>query len=300
MKKNAKTLIALLLAVMVGGFAFGGAQKEGSKAKKVRIGSKDFTESFLLAEIYALALEDAGIPVDRNLGLASSVVHTTLVSNAIDLYPEYTGTGLLAILKLSKISDPAEVYRVVKEAYKKQFDIVWLNYAEANDSQGIVISRKAADAYGIRTITDLQRNAEQLRIAARGSFYEREDALPGLALGYGPFNWKSTGEIADSLKWQLLLSDEIDVSSVSTTEGYLAEPQFLLLEDDKHVWPPYNIAPVIRQDALDRYPEIADILNKVNAKIDTSTITNLNAEVDLKKREYAEVAKEFYDSIKGK
>jgi osmoprotectant transport system substrate-binding protein len=300
MKKFVKAFIAATLAVTLGGLVFGVGQKDGGNAGRVRIGSKDFTESLLLAEIYALALEDGGIPVDRNFGLASAVVHTTLVNNSIDLYPEYTGTGLLAVLKLSKIADPAEVYRIVKEQYKKQFDIVWLNYAEANDSQGVVISRKAADAYGIRTITDLQRNAANLRIAARGSFYEREDALPALIKAYGPFNWKSTGEIADSLKWQLLLSGEIDVSSASTTEGHLAEPQFLLLEDDKQVWPPYNIAPVVRQNVLDKYPGIADILNRVNTKIDTPAITKLNAEIDLNKREYAEVAKDFYNSIKGR
>jgi osmoprotectant transport system substrate-binding protein len=299
MKRTGNIFIVVMMLLALGGFASAGARKDGAQTQKVRIGSKDFTESLLLAEIYALALENAGIPVERVFDLASSVVHTTIVSNSIDLYPEYTGTGLLAVLKLSKISDPDEVYRVVKEEYKKQFDIVWLNYAKANDSQGIVISKQAADTYGIRTISDLQQNAPNLRFASRGSFYEREDALPGLAKVYGPFAWKSTSEIADSLKWQLILSGEADASSVSTTEGQLADPAFVLVIDDKAVWPPYNIAPVIRQNVLDAYPRIAEILNAVNAKIDTPTITALNAEVDVKKREYEEVAKEFWLSIKG-
>ncbi|MDR2742845.1 MAG: hypothetical protein LBB98_11940 [Treponema sp.] len=293
-----KVLWAFLVLVLWGtAFVFGGGKKEIGGGP-VRIGSKDFTESFILAEIYALALEDGGVPVERNFGLASSAVHAALVSNSIDLYPEYTGTGLLAILKQEKRADPDEVYRIVKEEYKKQFDVVWLNYATANDSQGLVASRKAADIYGIRTISDLQRNSANLRVAGRGSFYEREDALPSLIKGYGPFNFKSTREIADSLKWQLLSSDEIDVAPASTTEGYLSDPQYVLLIDDKSIWPPYNIAPVVRQNILDKYPKIADILNGVNALIDTKTATILNAEVDLKKREYAEVAKEYFDSIK--
>jgi osmoprotectant transport system substrate-binding protein len=294
-----KTVSFLLTLVFFGNaFVFGNGGKQAAD-EPVRIGSKDFTESFILAEIYALALEDAGIPVERNFGLASTAVHAALTNNSIDLYPEYTGTGLLAILKLSKLSDPGEVYRIVKEEYKKQFDVIWLNYAEANDSQGLVVSKKVSDAYGIKTVSDLQRNAANIRIAGRGSFYEREDALPALIQAYGPFNFKSTREIADSLKWQLLSSDEIDAAPASTTEGYLSDPRYVLLVDDKSIWPPYNIAPVVRQNVLTRYPNIADILNKVNAKIDTKTATTLNAEVDIKKREYEETAKEYYDSIKG-
>jgi osmoprotectant transport system substrate-binding protein len=303
MMKRRTQVVAIIFAaaLLLPGLTYANGQKAGAKADPVRIGSKDFTESLILAEIYALALEDAGIPVTRSLNLSSSVVHTTLVSNKIDLYPEYTGTGLLAVLKLDLITDPQKVYDTVKAEYKKQFDVVWLDYADANDGQGIVVTKAASDQYGIRTITDLQRNAGNIRFASQGEFDEREDALPGLAKVYGPFNWKSTKVYDNSLKYQVLNSGEADAAPAYTTEGPLADPRYVLLEDDRHVWPPYNIAPVVRQNVLNTYPAIADILNKVNAKISTAGITALNAQVDLEQKEYEDVAKDFFEKIvKGK
>jgi osmoprotectant transport system substrate-binding protein len=296
--KFSKRSLQIIAAVAIAAAALFTACEK--KEAPVRIGSKNFTESLILAEIYALALEDAGIPVERKFDLASSVVHTALIGDSIDLYPEYTGTGLLAVLKLSIITDPDEVYRVVKEEYKKRFDVVWLDYAQANDGQGIMVTKEAADKYGIRTISDLQRNTGEIRFASQGEFDEREDALPGLAKVYGPFNWKSSSVYDGALKVQVLRSGEADAAPAYTTEGFLADPFFVLLEDDKHAWPPYNIAPVVRQNVLDAHPQIATVLNGVNAHIDTPTITALNAEVDIDKREYEDVAKDFYSSIKAK
>jgi osmoprotectant transport system substrate-binding protein len=303
MVKVAAVLFAAALFVLAPKGVSAGGNNDGGAVKKapVRIGSKDFTESLILAEIYALALENAGIPVERKFNLAGSVVHTSLVNKAIDLYPEYTGTGLLSVLKLGLITDPKKVYDTVKSEYKKRFDIVWLNYAEANDGQGIAITKAASDQYGILTISDLQKNAGNIRFASQGEFDEREDALPGLAKVYGPFNWKSTQVYANSLKYQVLLSNEADAAPAYTTEGQLADSKFVLLQDDKQVWPPYNIAPVIRQETLTAYPAIADVLNKVNAKITTAGITALNAYVDIDKKEFEDVAKQFFDTaIKGK
>jgi osmoprotectant transport system substrate-binding protein len=295
MKKVQKigfVLVVLLAAAVL----FGACARKPNAA--IRVGSKNFTENLVLAEIYALALEDAGIKIERRFDLASSVVHTALVNNEIDLYPEYTGTGLLAVLKLPLLTDPQEVYDTVKAEYAKQFDVVWLDYAEANDGQGIVVTRKASDTYGIRTISDLQRNAQHIRFASQGEFDEREDGIPGLTKVYGPFQWASSTVYSDALKYQVLGAGEADAAPAYTTEGTLVDPAYVLLEDDRYVWPPYNIAPVVRRAALDSYPQIAGALNAVNARIDTPTITRLNALVDLDKQEYADVAKDFYNSIK--
>jgi osmoprotectant transport system substrate-binding protein len=202
------------------------------------------------------------------------------------------------VLKLDLITDPAQVYAVVKAEYKKRFDIVWLDYAAANDGQGIAVSKTVSDTYGIRTLSDLQRNAANIRFASQGEFDYREDGIPAMTKVYGPFAWKSSAVYSDALKYQVLASGEADAITAYTTEGPLTDPRFVLLDDDKHVWPPYNIAPVVRQNVLDKYPAIAGILNKVNAKIDTPTITKLNAAVDIDKREYADVAKEFFAQVK--
>ncbi|MDR1496499.1 MAG: glycine/betaine ABC transporter substrate-binding protein [Clostridiales Family XIII bacterium] len=267
----------------------------------VRIGTKDFTENLILGELYALALEDkGGIPVERKFSLASSAVHTALVDDEIDLYPEYTGTGLLSILQLPLETDPQKVYDTVKDEYANQFGLIWLDYAPANDGQGLVVTKETSDKYGVKNISDLQENAKDIRFLSQGEFDEREDGIPALEKVYGSFDWESSTVIDNALKYSAMKNGEGDAAPAYTTEGNLVESGFVLLEDDKHVWPPYNIAPVVRAEALDAYPAIADILNKVDALIDTPTITQLNAEVDINGKEYAEVAKTFYDSIKDK
>ena len=298
MKHSTSRVIALVLALVLLTGALAGCGKKSS-GDAVVIGSKDFSESQILAEVYALALEDAGIPVERKFSIANSAVHTAITTDEIDLYPEYTGTGLLAVLKLPVETDPQKVYDIVKEQYQEQFDIVWLDYAQANDGQGLVITTAASEEYGIKTISDLQQHATELRFASQGEFDEREDGLPALIATYGPFDWQSSAVYEYNLRYQILSSGEADVAPAATTEGQLIEDEFTLLEDDKQVWPPYNIAPIVRADVLEAHPEIADVLNKISAHIDTATITELNHKVDVEKLEYDEVAQAFYDSIKA-
>lgn len=267
-------------------------------ADAIRVGSKDFTENEVVGELYALALEDAGYEVERIFDIAGSVIHTSIVNDEIDLYPEYTGTGLISILQLDPITDPQEVYDTVKEAYEEQFSLTWLDYAQANDGQGLFISKAASDEYGILTISDLQANADKLRFASQGEFDEREDGLPGLEKIYGPFEFKSSKIYDNGLKYSIVENDEADVAPAYTTEGRLAEKdKFVLLEDDKQAWPPYNLAPVVRDDVLEENPDIAEILGKVNAALDTETITALNAQVDVDKEEVEDVAADFYAGL---
>ncbi|MBQ7433807.1 MAG: glycine/betaine ABC transporter substrate-binding protein [Lachnospiraceae bacterium] len=300
MKKIWKKIAVVTLAFALGTGALAGCGKKDSQSSKatVVVGSKNFTESQILAEIYSLALEDAGYKVDRKFSIANSAVHTAIVNDEIDLYPEYTGTGLLSVLQLPLETDPQKVYDIVKEEYKKQFHIDWLDYAEANDGQGLVITTAVSEQYGIKTISDLQKYATELRFASQGEFDEREDGLPALIATYGPFDWKSSKVYEYNLRYQILSSGEADVAPAATTEGQLIEDEFTLLEDDQHVWPPYNIAPIIREEVLEANPDIAEVLNQISAKIDTETITELNAKVDVEKQEYDEVAAEFYKTIK--
>ena len=292
-KKRAASGMVLVLA---GSFAVTAIADE---KKMIRVGSKDFTENEIVAELYALALENAGYNVERIMDISSSVIHTSIVNDEIDLYPEYTGTGLISILKMEPLTDEQEVFDTVKNAYASQYDLVWLDYAPANDGQGLFISKKASDEYGITTISELQEHAEKLRFASQGEFDEREDGLPGLEKVYGPFDWASSRVYDNGLKYQVVESDEADVSPAYTTEGRLSETdKFVLLEDDRHVWPPYNLAPVVRSEVLEANPEIEEILKTVNEALDTSTITALNAKVDVDKEEYEDVAEEYWESIR--
>jgi osmoprotectant transport system substrate-binding protein len=291
------TIAILILALTLA--ACGNNKGNSSNNTTIRIGTKDFTENLIVGELYAVALEDAGYDVKRVPNIAGSVIHTSIVNNEIDLYPEYTGTGLLSILKMNMMTDPNEVYNTVKDEYEKQFQITWLNYSQANDGAGLVIRTDVSKKLGITTISDLQKHATEIRFASQGEVDLREDGIPALEKVYGELKWKSSKVYDNSLKYQVLGNNDADVAPAYTTEGQLVNiDKFTLLEDDKHVWPPYNLAPVVRDNVLKANPAIAEIINKVSAALDTKTITALNAKVDVDKEEYEDVAKEFYKSIK--
>ncbi|MBP2633203.1 MAG: glycine/betaine transporter substrate-binding protein [Firmicutes bacterium] len=301
MKKRMKFLLIVVVVVVLALFmtACGSNSVSTSKNTTIRVGTKDFTENLVVGELYALALEGAGYKVERVSNIAGSVIHTSLVSNKIDLYPEYTGTGLLAVLKMKLLISPDDVYQTVKDEYEKQFKITWLQYSKANDSAGLFIRTEVSKKFGIITISDLQKHASELRFASQGEFDQREDGIPALKKVYGDFNWKSSKVYDNGLKYEVLKNNEADVSPAYTTEGQLVNTnEFTLLEDDKHVWPPYNLAPVIRDNVLAAHPDIADVINKVSATLNTKTLTALNAKVDVDKKEYEKVAKEYYELIK--
>ena len=295
-------LVVILVAIVGGIWAWRNNQSSEAQQSSttIRVGSKDFTENLVIAEIYALALEDNGYTVERVSNISSSLIHNSIVNDEIDLYTEYTGTSLLSVLGEDMETDPEKVYKIVKKEYEEQFNLTWLDYASANDSQGLVIRTEVANSLNIKTISDLQAHASELRFASQGEFDEREDGLPGLEKTYGTFNWQSSKVYDNSLKYSVLENDEADVTPAYTTEGQLVNTdEFTLLEDDKQFWPPYNLAPVVRDNILDDNPDIKTILNNISAKLDTETVTELNAKVDVDGQEYTDVAKEYYDSIKG-
>lgn len=300
-KKMFKPFLVTIIVVTVGVISWFSLSYSASKNDDhvIRVGSKNFTESLIISEIYSLALEEEGYQVDRVFNVSSAIIHNSICDNEIDLYPEYTGTGLISILGQDVETDPEKVYDIVKSEYKNQFQLTWLDYAEANDSSGLAMRKETAEKYNIKTISDLQKNADKVRMASQGEYEQREDGLPALEKVYGKFNWKSSKVYDNSLKYQVLENDEADVTPAYTTEGRLAETdKFLVLEDDKQVWPPYNLAPVVRDNLLVENPEIKKILNEVSAKLDTATVTQLNAKVDVDGEEYTDVAKDFYDSLK--
>ncbi len=276
-----------------------GSKTAVTSSAPIRVGSKNFTENLILGNLYADALEDNGLKVERKLNLADVVVHTSLVNKQIDLYPEYTGTGLLSILKLPLQTDPQAVYDTVKADYQKKWNIVWLDYAPANDSQGMAITKTAADQYHIATISDLQKHATELRFATQGEFDQRADGLPALTKAYGPFKWKSSKTYDTSLLATVMLSGQADVAPLYTTAGDLANPQLVALRDDRQVWPPYNVAPVVRGEVLAANPRIATILNAVDKTLTTDKLTALNAKVDVDKQEADKVARDYYATIKA-
>jgi osmoprotectant transport system substrate-binding protein len=271
----------------------------GAQDAPVQIGSKDFTEQLILGEMYALLLENAGIPTELRLNLGGTqVAHEALLAGEIDLYPEYTGTGLTVVLGLPIDSVEAatpgagatpvagegasidqRVYDVVSEEYLAQFDLVWLDESAFNNTQALAMKRAEAEARGISTISELAEQAGELTIVAPSDFVERPDGLQGLDSFYD-MEFGNVLSVAPGIRYQALEEDQAQVVLAFGTDGQVAGLDLVLLEDDKGLWPPYHVAPVVRNETLTAYPGIADALNPVAPLLTDQAMSALNWQVE--------------------
>lgn len=288
-------VLALLTATILIACAGGGTGGNGANTQTpIRVGSKDFTEAFIIGEMYALVLEQAGFPVERKLNLGGTpVAQAALESGEIDLYPEYTGTGLLTILKLPPSSDRQEVFEKVSSGYKEKYNLVWLDPAPMNNTQALAMTQEGSQRFGIKTISDMAAKANQLVMVGPPEFEVREDGLPGIKQAYGNFELKEYKAVDPGLRYKALIDGEADVSVAFGTDGEIAAFNLVVLEDDKQLFPPYQVAPVVRQEALDTHPGLAEALNALAPKLTNETMQRLNFEVSGNQKEPADVARTF-------
>jgi osmoprotectant transport system substrate-binding protein len=285
-------LIALFTTAVL--IACTGGSGTSTAQTSIKVGSKDFTEAFIIGEMYALVLEKAGFQVERKLNLGGTpVAQAALLSNEIDLYPEYTGTALLTILKQPANSDSKQVFDTVSTEYKKQFNLVWLDPAPMNNTQALAMTEAGSQKFGVRTISEMAAKASQLRLIGAPEFEVRQDGLVGLKQKYGNFQLKEYKAVDSGLRYKGLLSGEADVAVAYGTDGEISANHLVVLKDDKNLFPPYQVAPVVRQQALETHPDLAKALNAIAPKLTTEIMQQLNNEVSGKQREPAEVAKEF-------
>ena len=262
----------------------------------VRVGSKNFTEQFVLGEIYAQALEAAGIKTEKKLNLGGTLIaHKAMEEKQIDFYPEYTGTMLLVVLKADSMSDPKAVYEKVKEAYAKM-GFVLLNQSNLNNGYSMVVRPETAQKYKLETLTDLARVAKELKIGAGPEFRDRKDGLPGLKAKYDMVFGEDL-QMAIGLRYQALKNDQIQVINGYSTDGMISAMKLKRLRDDKNLWPPYFVVPVIRREVLEANPKIGEVLNRVSALLDEASMAKMNFQVDGEKEEPKDVA---YDFLKTK
>lgn len=283
----------LLLTLMIA-LTLTACSQESKPKATIRVGSKEFTEQLILGEMYALLLEDAGFNVERELALGGSpALQNALVNDEIDLYPEYTGTGLMTVLKLPVNTDPQQVYDTVAQEYQERFDLVWLDPAPMNNTYVLVMTRQDAEQYGINTISDMVAKAGQLTMAGTMEFANREDGLPGIKQVYGDFELKQYIPVDPNLKYRALTEGTANIVTGFGTDGEISAFDLVALVDDKQMYPPYQIAPVVRQEILDEHSELRDALNVLTPKLTNGTMRRLNSEVSSNSRPTADVAKEF-------
>ena len=285
------SLLAIMTAMIVVACHGGG---RSNADMTIKVGSKDFTEQFILGHMYALILEEKGFKVERKLNLGSTpVLQAGLSSGEIDLYPEYTGTALVAVLKQPPSSDAQQVFDTVAKGYQEKYNLVWLEPAPMNNTTALAMRKQDAEKLGIKKISDLVARADKLVLLGPPAFKTREDALPGLKRVYGDFELKEFKAVDPGLRYKGLMNGEGNVVVAFGTDGEISAFNLVVLEDDKKLFPIYQVAPVVRQEVLDKYPGIRDALNAIAPLLTDEVMQRLNYEVSGKQREPADVAKEF-------
>ncbi|MDQ7096402.1 glycine betaine ABC transporter substrate-binding protein [Desulfosporosinus sp. PR] len=295
MKKGIKSktagifFVAMLLIVSVVGC--------GSSKDTITIGGKNFTEQNILVYMMADLIKDKtnlNVVTKPNLG-GTLIVSQALDRGDLDLYAEYTGTALTVQLKEAPMTDPDAVYQKVKEQYEAQKKLTWLKPLGFNNTYTLTMSKAEAEKYGIKTFSDLTKVAPNMTLVCEQEFLERSDGYKGLETTYG-LHFKTTKGMDAGLTYDAVKSGKADVNDAFATDGRIAAFNLVSLTDDKHFFPPYYAAPVIRDATLTKHPEIADTLNLLAGKLSDETMQQLNAKVDVDKQDPKDVASDWLKS----
>ena len=276
----------------------------GGSGPTIAIGSKNFTEQYILGNMYAEALENAGFNVERNLNLGSEQIADRALQNGeIDLYPEYTGTALVAIHdygedRLGQLESPQATYEAARKLYGERDPAnTMLEPASFNNTYGIFVRSEIAEEQDLTTLADLAEASPELTFVSYSEFQNRSDGYPNMQENYSAFDFQDI-TIANQLglRYQgIQQGDEGDVGVGFLTDGQLTSDALTVMEDEKNIWPFYNPAPVVRSDTLEENPKMEDILNEVTATLDVEKMRELNGMVDLDQEDPEDVAREHLE-----
>jgi len=265
-----------------------------SGERPVVVGSKNFSEQVILGEMLAQLLEARNVPVERKLNLGGTFIcHQALLAGDLDVYVEYTGTALTAILKESVSHDADAVYRRVRAAYEKDLGLAWTEPLGFDNTFAIAMKPQLAEELGIRKISDLKAHEAALRPGFGHEFLEREDGFRGLVEAYDlDFQNRPRG-IELGLIYQALMDDEVDFVAGSATDGLIDRFGLTVLEDDRSYFPPYDAAAVYRPSTAERVPALAEVLHLLEGNLDEAAMRTLNRRVDDEGRAASEVVASF-------
>lgn len=285
--KLAFAVFALLVAL---GVAFWQYTKKPAAENRVVVGSKDFTESALLAEILAQMLESRGATVERRFELGGNLPHEAMISGTIDVYPEYTGTSYTAILRHDPITNPREVYDKVKSEYAEKFNVEVSPPLGFENTFAILVRGNDARQLNLKTISDAAPQAPKWRAGFGQDFMSRADGYPGFSKAYN-LKFAEVREMDLSLTYIALSSRQVDLIAGNSTEGRIAQLDLVQLTDDRRYFPPYEAVYLVRRDTVAGSSQLRDALAKLTAAISTEEMRQLNYEIDGNKRDLKEVVR---------
>ncbi len=285
----------MILTVVLAGCSRG-------RENRIVVGSKNFTEQVILGELIAQHLEaKTGLRVDRRFYLSGSYIcHQAILAGRIDLYVEYTGTALTAILKEKPGGTPAEVYKRVKAAYAERFGLEVTEPLGFNNTFAIVIRGEDARRLGLKTLSQAAAHTPQWRAGFGYEFLERPDGFPGLAKTYG-LRFAAQPRIMDlGLLYRALKEKQADLVAGNSTDGLIAALDLAVLEDDRNYFPPYEAVPLVRQETLARHPAVRQALAELAGRISEDEMRRLNFALDGQHRDVKEVVREFLTGKQAK
>jgi osmoprotectant transport system substrate-binding protein len=254
----------------------------GGERPDIIVGSKNFSESVLLGEIVAQHIEArTDLTVGRRFSLGGTFIcHQAMLAGDLDIYPEYTGTALTAILEKPVRHDPAAVFQEVAEIYRKKFDFKWMAPFGFNNTYAMVIRAEDARRDGLRTISDFARVSMDRTIGFSFEFAEREDGYQGFVKAYS-MQFESGPRMIDlALIYRALRDGGIDLGVGNSTDGMIQVLDLVILEDDRRYFPPYDAAAVVRQKTLERFPELQGVLNELGGRFTEAEMQKANVRID--------------------
>jgi osmoprotectant transport system substrate-binding protein len=262
---------------------------------RLRVGCKNFTEQLVIGEILAQMFAQLGaMPVEKRFYLAGSYIcQQAMLTGRIDTYVEYTGTALAAILKERPEGDHETVYRRVKDEYARRFGLEIMPPLGFNNSFAIVVRGEDARRQRLRSISDLAAVAPTMRMGVGYEFLERRDGYPGLTSAYG-LHFAEPPRVMDlGLLYQAIQNKQVDVIAGANTDGLIAVLDLVVLDDDRHYFPPYDAVPVVRRETLQRSPAVRTVFDRLSNQISADEMRQLNYEVDGNKKDAAAVAHDY-------
>jgi glycine betaine/choline ABC-type transport system substrate-binding protein len=284
------SLVALLALGLASGLSC-----EPSHADRIVVGSKNFTESFILGELIAQQIEShTNLKVERRFYLAGTYIcQQAMLAGRIDIYPEYTGTALTAVLKQNETADRIAVYRQVKSEYEQRFGLTLGPALGFNNTFAMEIRGEDARRLNVKTLSEAAQFAPQWRAGFGYEFMERPDGYRGLVATYG-LQFAEQPRIMDlGLLARALKAHQIDFAGGNATDGLMPALDLVALEDDRHYFPPYEAVPVIRQQVMREHPEVEQVLAELADMISDTDMQRMNYAVDGQHRDAADVVREF-------
>lgn len=281
----------LILCVMIGILV------PKPESKTIHVATKPMTEQYILGYMLKDVIEqdtDLKVELTQGVGGGTSNIEPGMESGKFDLYPEYTGTGWNMVLKKSGTYTESQ-FSDLQSGYENKLHMTWIGMYGFNNTYGIAVRKDIADRYHLKTYSDLQAVASQLRFGAEYDFFGRKDGYKALCKTYG-LSFKSTQDMDIGLKYKALKEKKIDLMPIFTTDGQLSRADVVVLKDDKHLYPSYMCGNVVREQTLKEHPELKAVLKKFSHTITDQDMQKMNDEVETQKKEPSAVAKTYLKS----